>query len=180
MSSVITMGTKECTKCRETKPLEAFSKRKSSKDGLQRQCKQCTAKYYKDNRESIRTRERKYYLANKEARNAKTRKHYRENKEAMNEFCRKHYRENKAMYVAKEAKRRASKLRATPKWANLSKIEGLYKLARYLTEEHGRQVHVDHIVPLQNPLVCGLHVEDNLQLLFAEDNLSKSNSFEAG
>ena len=169
MSSVITMGTKECTKCRETKPLDFFSKDKASKDGLCFKCKQCASEH-----------NRKHYLANKEAKNAKTRKYYLENKEAMNEVHRKHYRENKAMYVAKEAKRRASKLRATPKWANLSKIEGLYKLARYLTEEHGRQVHVDHIVPLQNPLVCGLHVEDNLQLLFAEDNLSKSNSFEAG
>ena len=63
MSSVITMGTKECTKCRETKPLDFFSKDKASKDGLCCKCKQCASEH-----------NRKHYLANKEAKNAKTRK----------------------------------------------------------------------------------------------------------
>ena len=156
------MGTKVCAKCSEMKPLDAFSKMKASKDGKQRQCKQCIANYHKDNRESRKSYAREYF-----------RKYYQANKEAL----RKYQQEDKAARTARQAKRRACKIQATPKWANLSKIEGLYKLAQYLTEEHGRQIHVDHIVPLQNPLVCGLHVEDNLQLLFAEDNISKSNSF---
>lgn len=32
---------KQCSKCKITKPKEAFNKNKSKKDGLQNQCKQC-------------------------------------------------------------------------------------------------------------------------------------------
>ena len=143
---------KECTKCKVVKPLDAFSKRKNSEDGLRYFCKQCSSECAK-----------KHYLANKERIKAGERSYRKSNIGKCN---------------AKNAKRRASRLQATPKWANLKQIEGTYKLAQYLTEEHGRQIHVDHIVPLQNPLVCGLHVEDNLQLLYADENLSKSNKFE--
>ena len=64
-----------------------------------------------------------------------------------------------------------SKRQAMPLWADREAISCIYQEAKYL------QWHVDHIIPLNHPLVCGLHVEGNLQSLPPEENLRKSNSF---
>lgn len=40
------MNTKECTKCKQTKPTEDFGKRTASKDGLNDWCKTCIKDYY--------------------------------------------------------------------------------------------------------------------------------------
>jgi hypothetical protein len=66
------------------------------------------------------------------------------------------------------AKRRAIKKMATPKFANLKKIKEIYKNCP-------KGYEVDHIIPLNNKLVCGLHVEWNLQYLTPKDNQRKSN-----
>lgn len=69
------------------------------------------------------------------------------------------------------ANRRAIKLNATPSWADKGKIQAVYAAAR----ETGS--HVDHIIPLKHPLICGLHVDYNLQLLPPLINLQKHNYF---
>jgi len=69
------------------------------------------------------------------------------------------------------AKRRALKLQATPLWANDMAIKEIYAKAKALGME------VDHIVPLNSKVVCGLHWEGNLQLLTESENRRKSNIF---
>lgn len=66
-------------------------------------------------------------------------------------------------------------MNATAAWANLFFIDEIYDLARLRTKHLGVVHHVDHIVPLQHPLVCGLHVEHNLRVIPALDNLRKKN-----
>lgn len=78
---------------------------------------------------------------------------------------------------AKKAKRRAAKLQATPMWADPVKIREWYFAATVAERDTGFAWHVDHIVPLNNPLVCGLHCEANLQLLPGAMNVEKSNRY---
>lgn len=48
-------------------------------------------------------------------------------------------------------------------------------MAERLTRETGIPHQVDHIVPLQSKIVCGLHVEHNLRVITATENARKKN-----
>ena len=69
-------------------------------------------------------------------------------------------------------KRRGLAQQATPLFADKEEIRSIYLLSR------GLGMHVDHIIPINHPLVCGLHVPANLQLLSPTENLSKGNSYD--
>jgi hypothetical protein len=96
--------------------------------------------------------------------------YYLENKNKCLANSKRHYNENKDSYKVRDSVRSARLKDATPSWANLYEI-GIF----YLNRPIG--YHVDHVVPIKNNLVCGLHVLDNLQYLTAEANLAKSNKF---
>lgn len=117
------------------------------------------------------------YAANKALIQERRRKFYSdpEAKARLLELYRKRYRKNKLAFYIKSAKRRAAKVSATPRWASLQAISQVYKEAKRVTEATGVKHVVDHIVPLQGETVCGLHVENNLQVLPEVENLKKWN-----
>lgn len=66
---------------------------------------------------------------------------------------------------------------ATPAWLSQEQrdqFHRIYAVARNM-RKRGRCVHVDHIVPLNGKLVCGLNVPWNLQIVDSGVNLCKSN-----
>lgn len=74
-----------------------------------------------------------------------------------------------------DANRRAQQLKATPIWSDVEEVRDIYRQCKDIQEATGIEYHVDHVIPLNNALVCGLHSHTNLQILKAVDNLSKSN-----
>ena len=153
---------KTCKKCKSEKTLDSFHKEKKLKDGHSWSCKDCANAYFsaRAKRPDVAAKKQAYRDANKE-RTALYKKHYIATKP---EVHRMH-----------EAKRRASKINASPDWSSADDIKGFYVLARKLNELTSSNLHVDHIEPLNNPDVCGLHIAQNLQLLDHKINLDKKN-----
>lgn len=168
---LLLIDTKKCPTCKIVKSLKAFRTNNTRHLGLSAQCRECEAEYTAKVIDHTKEYSIKYRLLNKERLDAYAIAYRINNKEKIAASGKEHYRLNKSLYRAKDAKYRAHKLKATPKWANQEAIKLVYATVP-------KGYHVDHIIPLQNPLVCGLHCEFNLQHLSAHDNLSKGNKYE--
>ncbi len=64
--------------------------------------------------------------------------------------------------------------RATPAWANLKAIKSIYQEARRISRAIGIPHHVDHDYPIKGVNICGLHVESNLRIISAIDNVRRA------
>ena len=133
--------------------------------------------------ESIKERSRQYYhrTVTEKSRELKRDYHRRyseKNRLALREVGKVFYRNNKAAAFQRSAERRARKMNASPEWdVEFTKFvtKEAYRLANLRLKATGIQWHLDHQVPLQGDLVCGLHVWNNLALLTARENLMKHN-----
>ena len=131
--------------------------------------------YRKENKEKIREKYRKRYAENREAERRRGQDYYKRNKDSEKERNRRWRNNNRGKYNAIAANRRSAKLQRTPAWADHDAIARVYAQAKLAEAVTGLSYHVDHIVPLQGENVSGLHVSWNLQILEAEDNISKGN-----
>lgn len=135
-------------------------------------------KSYKDkNTDKIIKYNSQYYLNNLETERARRRAFYAANPDLCRAYSRNWQKQNLDKVYFKNSNRRAAKLQATPVWADLEAMKLFYAESIKLSEKTGITHHVDHIVPLQNELVCGLHNQFNLQILTATENISKGNRF---
>jgi 5-methylcytosine-specific restriction endonuclease McrA len=125
-------------------------------------CNECYALYNK-------TPKRKLYFKNWRERNPNFRENWREQNRELEQTIKNEYnRNNRPRMNGLAASRRANKLKATPFWADKQILKEVY-------DECPVGMVVDHIVPLQGKIVCGLHVPWNLQYLTQSENSKKSN-----
>jgi hypothetical protein len=166
--------------------------------------------YRDSNKEKVARGKQKAYQARKEYYDSKSKEWVKNNKEGRTKIIQRYYQNNQqeilerqAVYRednreicnerikdwslrnpdklrVKDAKYRASKLKATPMWLSEGQqedIKSIYNLARDCELVSGESYHVDHIVPLQGKTVCGLHVPWNLQVLPCDVNIKKGNRY---
>jgi hypothetical protein len=161
---------KICTKCKEEKPFEAFSKCSKAKDGYKYSCKQCTSIYNKTTLKEWKVAYDKMYRETRMTDSQKDSK-----REYMRMYQREYTKKNPDWNCAHASARRAEEFKATPRWADKTSIRKFYKEAADRTKTTGEKYEVDHIVPLKSEIVCGLHCEQNLQVIKKNENASKGN-----
>lgn len=184
---MIAETTKKCCRCKELKPLDSFSPDRRKSFGRASRCKPCGAAIKRASDEKCRNDPERMAIrraqhnawrkTNLEYQRARSRakRHSEVSKKTRAEYLAKH----PGMMAAFAAARRALHKAAMPPWADRRAIADLYRDAKELSAATDMIWHVDHIIPLQHPLVCGLHIAANLQLLPGLDNQRKSNSFVA-
>jgi hypothetical protein len=164
-------------------------------------------KHYPKNKEKISKRHKNYRKVNKEILLEREEKYRKTHKLQIKESNRKYNSKNKVIrakklkeYNVKNAEKikliqlnyrksnidkvkfwasnyRARKRKSLPLWANLDNIKEFYKNC-----PNGYEV--DHVVPLKGfnregvHVVCGLHVENNLQYLTPQENRSKNKYYD--
>jgi len=193
-------ATKSCKICGQDRPIDEYRSRIGErKDGSKKiwyegKCKQCyrdiVNAYNKKNKDEVNTKSRESYQRTKEASLSRKSKYYKDNRDKYSVWRKKNAQDNREREhatakrwrknnldkdCAKVARRNADKIQATPAWADKDKIDKIYKESARMTAT-GTPHHVDHFYPLKGKLVSGLHCEDNLRVITAEENVKKSNN----
>lgn len=143
--------------------------------GVKSRCKECCKISYKQNSPEYK---KEYYFKNIEKARDSRRRHQERNREEYRRRSKEYDKLHQAEKAAREAFRRAQKIKATPPWLteeHKEQIKSMYKERDRLRATTGIMYHVDHIMPLIHKNLCGLHVPWNLQLLPWKENLKKSN-----
>jgi len=161
---------KWCPQCKRFKHICNFINDKSNKRfGKMCWCVSCWFNYktqqYVIDRNKKRFQEIYSTSEGKKQKLQESKEYYYRNQENRLSYMRKYYNDHSAEQNARVRFRKLKQKKATPLWADFEIIKLFYKESKRLTEETGVLFEVDHIIPLQSNLVCGLHVHNNLQII---------------
>lgn len=182
------MKTKVCRTCEKRRAVTKYHMDKSKKDGYALHCRDCTnlrkRKAYKDNPgvgDKARARTRARWAEDPAAIKEINRQSYGKHREKIIkrvvETTRKRAKEDPAWKTAWGAWKVNKARDRVPAWADFK--EDLLPIYRQLYEDYDPRVYVvDHVVPVNGVLVCGLHVKENLQIITRKENGTKGNEWE--
>jgi hypothetical protein len=192
------METKICSKCKEEKELCEFYNKKSAYDGKRPECKLCSNKqsilYNKKNKNKVDKIKQKYVDNNKEKVKKSKKNWFNKNPNYQNEWVVNKYNNDPLFRLINIMRART---RLFFKSKNFKKKNSTFKIigcAPEFLKEHLEQQftegmswdnqglygwHIDHKIPLSSSNteeeIYKLCHYTNLQPLWAEDNLRKSN-----
>jgi hypothetical protein len=197
------MEFKVCSKCKEEFPATTeFFYKGSGKFGLRFWCKKCNKKYrkqyYQNNHEVISKCKKEYYDKNRELclECHNKYKQTEKGKDVMRKSAKKHYENNKASScISRRMRRSLGDNKVNRHWEDLvgynlkqlkAHIESLFQLGMSWDNYGLHGWHIDHKIPISAFNITSYICEDfqkcwaleNLQPLWAEDNLRKSNKME--
>jgi hypothetical protein len=110
--------------------------------------------------------------------NEYSRMYAKTNPKKVKEIFKAYRADNMYKHVANERLAAAKRMGRLPNWItkeHLNQMEQIYYHAETIQKRSGIRMAVDHIVPLKNKKVCGLHVPWNLQIMDFSANCAKHN-----
>lgn len=182
----------KCSNCGEIKEKNAsnFPKDKIGVNSKITQCRKCKSKlkYERLDKERQKLKHKKWrdknkdkvksykdnYVSNNRDKVLNQDKEYRarpEVKASRRKYERRYYQANRIKMIAISCAYDSRVRAARPMWQEQEGINSYYKSAK------SKAMEVDHIVPINSGLVCGLHCIDNFQLLTRSENASKGNRY---
>lgn len=139
---------KTCSDCGQAKPLDQFSPRKSTKDGLNYKCRECTSlrnrEYREANRERLRQYKKEKYEANKDEINAYGRAHYAANSERLKAKQRARHAANKHHQWEHDFRRRSKGYGYTPVIKSFTEHDLIEKYGNACVHCGGPYEELDH------------------------------------
>ncbi|MEN8132626.1 MAG: HNH endonuclease signature motif containing protein [Pseudomonadota bacterium] len=134
--------------------------------------KQYNKQWYEENIEVVLQRSKQWRDDNLN----KVKQYREDNAEQFRQYAKQYRKDNPDKVALWRETRLRQIIDATPPWYEEELVRNVYLKRDELNALGGTRFEVDHIVPIINDKVCGLHCLANLQILTKSDNGSKNNN----